>query len=138
MAGGRISGLTKSMFTSRGGRPVVPDTSFSQPVSCSEPALKSGLALSESNRFLNINPTPITQVIPLQPTYDLDVPLHLNKELNHCLQHEAPVVTPPPFLEFDYMGWYPTFLDVVCFCGCGLMARNSKCGPVLASVVIRL
>lgn len=48
-------------------------------------------------------------------TLDRDKPTHPNEELDHRLFSGASVVTPPPFLVFDYMDWYLTIYDVVYF-----------------------
>lgn len=38
---------------------------------------------------------------PLRPTYDCDVPRHLNQEVNHRIHIVAPVVTATPFSVFE-------------------------------------
>lgn len=69
-----ISELTGSIATSASGRPVVPDTSLSHPVSCSEPMVKSAPITPESSRVPNKLPTRFACTNMLQPSYDHDVP----------------------------------------------------------------
>lgn len=105
----------ESVFTSTGGRPVVLDTSVSQPVSCFGLVMKSATVMSVSSRVPNIFPTPVTQVNQLMPSCDRNLPKHLNKEFDRRRPYDAPVVTSLPFSLFDYVGQYQTSFHVARF-----------------------
>lgn len=115
MAGCRISGLMEYVVKSTGCSPAVSDISFSQPASCFESVIKSGSVMSELSRVLNIFPTPVTHANLLRPTFDCEVPTHLNQDFDYRRLQDAPVVTPPHFSVFDYIDRCLNFLEVVRF-----------------------
>lgn len=79
MAGDGISGATDSVIIGTSGSPVVPDTSFSQPISAAEIIPAGVPIMSELSRVLNTFLILVTQESPLPPTLDWDGPTHSNE-----------------------------------------------------------
>lgn len=108
MAGNSISGPTNSATIRAGGHPVVPDTSLSQPTWNFKLDLTDLPVISEWSCTSNILSIPGEQTNFFCPSYDHNVPMHLNKYINPLQVCHVPGLTLSSFSEFVHLKKYVT------------------------------
>lgn len=112
-----ISRLDESAMTSTSGLSVLPDATFSQPVSCVQHSVKCSPVLSESSSSPNIFTVSVTGENPLRQMYYWDMLAQQIEEYDHHRLRDALIVSLPPFSVFEYIKRYSNHLDAVCYCG---------------------
>lgn len=110
-----ILGSTYSVIINVGSHPVVFNKSFSQPIYAVKLIHTRSPVISELSRVLSYIVLPVTRENLLCPTFDRDVPMHLNGELDHPCHNIAPVVTLRRFSVFEYLEQFQIRFDVGCF-----------------------
>lgn len=106
MAGRNTSGAIDPVIIRTFGLPVVPDKRFVQPISAFEFIGTRVLVMSGSSRAPNIFLVRFSRNNALRPTYDRDVRAPPNEMIDHCCQHDGPLVTSFPFSVFQYLEQY--------------------------------
>lgn len=107
-------GATYSVIINTAVLPVVPDTSYRQAISAFQLILSRVQFMSESSRAPNLFPAAGSQNNQLR-TYDREVQMHPNEEVDCCRHHDAPDVTLQPTFLFKYHKWYPECFEVAHF-----------------------
>lgn len=78
------------------------------------------------------------QVKSISDSYDWEIPLEADVELNCSLLQYDVLVIPTLLLMLDSIGLYPTYFHVMCFLICKQIEANSKCPTLLESIAMCL
>lgn len=108
----RNSRATASVTIGNEGHPVVPNTSFSRPISAFEFIPTSGSVMSALSRTPNSFRIPGTQNSPLSLAYGRVVPTHSKEVFDSSSYSKVSFLIPLPFSVFECLERYPASFDV--------------------------